>query len=208
MAAASQRPTLSSPLTGPSSGRPGDPVLLVIAGPSGAGKGTIVEGLRSREPGIWLSVSTTTRPPRSGETEGRDYHFVSRDDFKSLQMAGEFLEWFEVFGNLYGTPRSPVEDHLAAGHDVLLEIDVQGALAVRKAFPQAILVFIRPPSREAQRQRLADRGRDDEATISLRLDVAAQEESEAVRFDHEVINEDVDEAVAEVAGILGRHRAH
>lgn len=182
-------------------------MLLVLAGPSGVGKGTIVEGLRAREPGLWLSVSTTTRVPRPGELEGRDYHFVSREDFERLRSDGDFLESFEVFGNLYGTPRSAVEAHLAAGQDVLLEIDVQGALAVRKAFPQAILVFIRPPSREAQRQRLAGRGRDDEETIAMRLKVAAQEEGEAVHFDYDLVNNDVAEAVDQVAGILMQHQA-
>ncbi len=111
-------------------------MLLVLAGPSGVGKGTIVAGLRARVPGLWVSVSYTTRPARAGEVEGRDYHFVTRAEFEALRDAGGFVEWFEVYGDLKGTPRGPVEEHLAAGDDVLLEIDVQGALKVRDTFPR------------------------------------------------------------------------
>src|SRR3954454_7199997 len=133
-------------------------MLLVVAGPSGVGKGTIVERLLARVPGLWESVSYTTRPPRPGEVDGVDYHFVSRDEFEALRDAGGFLEWFEVFGDLKGTPRGPVEERLAADADVLLEIDVQGALAVREQFPDAVLVFVRPPSLDVLRTRLEGRG--------------------------------------------------
>lgn len=135
-----------------------------------------------------------------------DYHFVDPDTFESLQAHGEFLESCEVFGSRYATPRSPVEEHMASGSDVLLEIDVQGAMKVREAFPDAVLVFIRPPDREVQRARLAGRGRDDAATIERRLEIAEQEESMAAHFDYVVVNDDLDRAVSEVTGILSARR--
>jgi guanylate kinase len=182
----------------------------VIVGPSGVGKGTVVRKLLERDPSIWLSVSVTTRAPRPGEVDGVDYRFVDRDEFLAIRDAGGFLEWFDVFGELKGTPRAPVEEHLAAGQDVLLEIDVQGALAVREAFPDAaLLVFVRPPSREEQRRRLVERGVDDPAEIERRLAGAAAEEAYAGEFDAVVVNDDVDTAVDEVAGILmSRRSAH
>jgi guanylate kinase len=178
----------------------------VIAGPSGVGKGTIVKQLLHREPSLWLSVSANTRPPRPGEREGVDYHFMSRDEFTSLRDSGGFLEWFEVYGELKGTPRAPVEEHLAAGDDVLLEIDVQGALAVRERYPEAVLVFVQPPSAEELRRRLLSRPRAREEDVDARLAAAAAEEARAGSFDEVVVNRDVDTAVDQVAGILGRWR--
>jgi guanylate kinase len=180
---------------------------LVIAGPSGVGKGTLVRKLLERDPSIRLSVSATTRPPRAGEVDGVDYQFVTRAQFLATRDAGGFLEWFDVYGELYGTPRAPVEAHLAAGHDVVLEIDVQGALAVKQAHPDAVLVFVKPPSREEQRRRLVARGVDDPSEIERRLAAAETEEAEARSFDAVVVNDDVDTAVTEVAGILNAHRA-
>jgi guanylate kinase len=179
-------------------------VLLVLAGPSGVGKGTIVEGLRARVPGLWVSVSYTTRPPRPGETDGQDYHFVSRATFEGLRDAGGFVEWFEVYGDLYGTPRAPVEEHLAAGDHVLLEIDVQGALRVREVIPAAVLVFVAPPSPEELRRRLAARGTEAPGELERRLAAAAAEQAQADRFDAVVVNDELGRAVAEVAGILAR----
>jgi guanylate kinase len=179
----------------------------VIAGPSGVGKGTVVRKLLERDPSIWLSVSATTRPPRAGEVDGVDYQFVTRDEFDALRSRGGLLEDFEVFGHSYGTPRAPVEEHLAAGHDVVLEIDVQGALAVKQAHPDAVLVFVKPPSREEQRRRLVARGVDDPAEIERRLAAAETEEAEARSFDAVVVNDDVDTAVSEVAGILEHRRS-
>jgi guanylate kinase len=181
-------------------------VLLVVAGPSGVGKGTIVRKLLERDPRLWLSVSATTRPRREGEVDGRDYLFLDRREFERKRDGGEFLEWFDVYGDLYGTPRTPVEEHLAGGADVVLEIDVQGALAVKQAFPDAVLVFVRAPSREEQRRRLLERGRDDPAVVEQRLARADAEEAEADRFDHVVVNEAADRAAAEVAAILAGHR--
>jgi guanylate kinase len=182
-------------------------VLLVVSGPSGAGKGTIVKGLLERDPSLWVSVSWTSRPARDGEVEGVHYHFVSRQEFLAHRDAGGFLEWFEVHGDLKGTPKGPVREHLDAGEDVLLEIDVQGALEVRRQFPEALLVFVLPPSREEQRRRLVGRGTDSPEAIERRLADAIAEEAQGARFDVTVVNDDVDAAVAQVAGILATRRA-
>jgi guanylate kinase len=178
----------------------------VLAGPSGVGKGTIVAGLLARDPRIWLSVSVTTRLPRPGEREGEHYRFVTPTELAELRDAGGLLEAFEVHGNLYGTPRAPVEEHLAAGDDVVLEIDVQGALAVRDAFPGAVLVFVRPPSRAELARRLRSRGADAPADLERRLAAAEREEALADAFDEVVVNDDVDAVVDRVAGILAAHR--
>jgi guanylate kinase len=178
----------------------------VIAGPSGAGKGTVIRRLREREPDLWFSVSYATRPPRPGEVEGVDYHFVDRDEFVALQEADGFLESFEVYGDLKGTPRGPVEAHLAAGDDVLLEIDTQGALAVREAYPEAVLVFVKAPSRDEQRRRVLGRAVEVPEDVEQRLAAAEAEEAQAAAFDAVVVNDDVDAAAEQVAGILSARR--
>ncbi len=177
-------------------------MLLVLAGPSGVGKGTIVKRLRELRPALWESISYTTRDRRPLEVEGRDYCFVTRATFEALRDAGGFLEWFEVFGDLKGTPRGPVEEHLAAGDDVLLEIDVQGALKVREQFPDAVLVFVRPPTLADLRARLEGRGTETAAALARRLTEAERELARAPEFDHVVVNDDVERVVGEVAGIL------
>ena len=166
------------------------------------GKGTIVAELLARDPEIWYSVSATTRSPRPGERNGVDYWFMSREEFAKTRDRGGFLESFDVFGDLKGTPRQPVEDHLAAGRDVLLEIDVQGALAVKRAFPEAVLVFIQPPSQAVLEARLVGRGSDDPAQVARRLSEAAAEEALASRFDAVVVNDALEPTVAQVAAIL------
>ncbi|MFI5046571.1 MAG: guanylate kinase [Acidimicrobiia bacterium] len=180
---------------------------MVLAGPSGVGKGTVIRGVLEQEPGLWFSVSANTRARRPGEQDGVDYLFLSRPQFESLRAAGGFLEWFEVYGDLKGTPRAPVEEHLAAGDDVLLELDVQGALAVRREFPDAVLVFLAAPSPEEQRRRIRARGDADPADVERRLDAAERELALAADFDHIVVNDDVDAAVAQVAGILKARRS-
>jgi guanylate kinase len=184
--------------------------LVVVAGPSGAGKGTIIRRLLERRPDVRYSVSMTTRAPRPSEVDGKDYFFVTRDDFVDLRDAGGFLEWFEVYGDLKGTPRAAVEAELAAGHDVLLEVDVQGAMAVKERFPDALLIFVKPPSREVQRQRFLDRHRDDPAfdpaDLERRLAEADEEEALAARFDEVVVNDDLERAVGQVAAILDARR--
>lgn len=182
-------------------------VLLVLAGPSGVGKGTVGRALLAREPGLEWSVSATSRPRRPGERDGVDYHFMDRAQFEAIRDAGGFLEHFEVYGQLKGTPREPVEAALAAGRDLLLEIDVQGALAVQRAYPQALLVFLAAPDPQTQEVRLRARGTDDEAQLQTRLTTARAEAELADRFDAVVVNDDVDRAAAEVAAILGAHRA-
>ena len=182
-------------------------VLIVLAGTSGAGKGTLGRRLREQDPSLRWSVSWTTRPARPGERDGVDYHFVSRADFERLRDGGGFLECFEVYGDLKGTPRRFVDETLAAGQDVLLEIDVQGALSVREAMPDALLVFVRAPSRAEQRRRLEDRGADDPEAIERRLDRAEAEEQVArERFDVVVVNDDVDRAAGELAAIVASRR--
>ena len=151
-------------------------------------------------------MSATTRPARHGEQDGVDYVFLDRATFEKWQEQDDFVESFEVFGHLYGTPRQPLVDHLAAGDDVILEIDVQGAMAVRKAFPEAVLVFLRPPSREVQRERLLARGGDALDTIDRRLAKADAEEAMADEFDLVVVNDRLETAVEQVAAILEARR--
>lgn len=178
--------------------------LVVVAGPSGVGKGTIVRELLRRHPEVWLSVSATTRPPRPGEEDGVDYHFVSHDEFASLRNSGEFLEWAEVFGmNFYGTPRGPVEEHLAAGRPVLLEVDLDGARQVRRTAPEALQVFILPPSFEELQRRLAGRGTDDEASQRRRLATARVELAASQEFDEVIVNDDLVTAVTRLEQAMG-----
>ncbi|MBJ7512815.1 MAG: guanylate kinase [Acidimicrobiia bacterium] len=184
--------------------------LIVIAGPSGVGKGTVVRALVARDPSLWVSVSAATRPKRAEEVEGVDYFFMTRKEFQRIRKEDGFLEWFEVYGDLKGTPTQPVEERLAAGNDVLLEIDVQGALAVREKFPDALLIFLRPPNRAEQRRRLEGRAEGDsaqQAAIETRLAQAEVEESLASRFDNVVTNRDSEVAAREVAAILKARRA-
>jgi guanylate kinase len=165
-----------------------------------------VHKLVARDPQVWFSVSATTRPRREGEVNGKDYLFLDRGQFERMRDGGGFLEWFDVYGDLYGTPRGPVEEHLATGDDVLLEVDVQGALAVRDAFPDAVLVFVKAPSREEQRRRLFERGQDDPEAIERRLARAEAEEAATDRFDAVIVNDDADRAGREVAAILEAQR--
>ena len=183
-------------------------ILVVLAGTSGAGKGTVGARVRALEPRLQWSVSWTTRAPRPGEVADVDYHYVDRAEFEQLRDAGGFLEWFEVYGDLKGTPKQFVVDQLAAGHDVMLEIDVQGALAVKRQLPEALLVFVRAPSHAEQRRRLEARGTDDQAAIERRLARAEDEEriGEA-DFDAVVVNDDVERAAQEIAGIVETRRS-
>jgi len=189
-------------------GAPHRGTLLGLAGTSGAGKGTVGARLRTAVPGLGWSVSWTTRARRPGEVEGLDYHYVTRAEFEALRDAGGFLEWFEVYGDLKGTPRQFVVDTLAAGHDVLLELDVHGALAVREAIPDALLVFVRAPSAEEQRRRNEARGADDPEAVERRLARAEAEEHIArEQFDAVIVNDDLGRATAELAAILEARRS-
>ncbi|HKF97175.1 MAG TPA: guanylate kinase [Steroidobacteraceae bacterium] len=176
--------------------------LIVIAAPSGAGKTSLVKALLASEPALRLSVSHTTRRRRETEQEGREYHFVSVPEFERLRDAGEFLEHARVFDNLYGTSRAYVGQQLGAGHDVLLEIDWQGAQQVRRALPQCVSVFILPPSREALEERLAGRATDTAEVIARRLADAAADMSHYREFDYLVVNDDFGRAVADLERIV------
>jgi guanylate kinase len=182
--------------------------LIVIAGPSGVGKGTVVRRLLARDPDrLVLSVSTTTRHPRPGETPGTDYTFVSDAEFDRMIRDGELLEWAEIVGHRSGTPRTFVERQLAAGRDVVLEIDVQGAAQVRDRVPDALLIFLLPPSFEELETRLRSRGTETEDRIRTRLRTAEWELQQSGWFEHVVVNDDVERAAEEVAAIIERSRS-
>ena len=171
----------------------------MVTGPSGVGKGTLIRALCREFPDLRLSVSATTRPPRSGEEEGRDYHFLSPQEFERRVEAGDFLEHATYAGNRYGTLRSETADD-----PVVLEIEVQGARQVREALPEAIQVFIAPPSTEVLRERLLGRGTDSPEVIRKRLDVAREELGAKTEFPHVIVNDDLDRAVQELVELVAR----
>jgi guanylate kinase len=176
--------------------------VLVITGPSGVGKGTLIRALLERFPGLELSVSATTRAPRPGERDGVDYHFLTREEFDRRVRAGEFVEHADYAGRSYGTLRSELDDRLAAGIPVVLEIEFQGARQVREAMPAAVQVFIAPPSLEALRNRLIGRGTDDPEEVERRLLVAEHELHSQPEFAHVVVNDRLEDAVDELTGIV------
>lgn len=180
------------------------PRLFVISGPSGAGKGTLLAELRKQRPDLGLTVSATTRSPRPGEVDGTSYYFLSDEEFRRRITAGEFVEWAEVHGHLYGTLVSEVKRLLAKGHSLVLEIDVQGALNVRKVYPDAVLVFIEPPSLQVLEERLRGRGTEDEASIELRLKNARHEMELADQYDVRIVNDTVDRAAQELGSVMRR----
>ncbi len=177
--------------------------LTVLSGPSGVGKGTVVTKVRELHPQVWVSVSCTTRRPRPGEADGVDYFFVDRAEFARMIDAGELLEYDEHFGNIYGTPRGPVEQHLAAGVPTLLEIEPHGARQVRAAMPQARLVFLKPPSWSELERRLVGRGTEEPDRVAERLVRARAEMNSESEFDAVVVNDDVARAAAEVVALIG-----
>jgi guanylate kinase len=176
--------------------------VFVITGPSGVGKGTLIRGLLERVPELELSVSATTRTPRPGERDGVDYHFLTRDQFEGRADAGSFVEHASYSGNRYGTLRSELERRLDAGAPVVLEIEVQGARQVREAMPDAVAVFIAPPSREALRARLVGRGTDAPEQVDERLRTADRELEAQPEFGHVVVNDRLEEATDELVGIV------
>ncbi|HET7481719.1 MAG TPA: guanylate kinase [Actinomycetota bacterium] len=176
--------------------------LFVLSGPSGAGKGTLVKHLLERKPEIRLSMSVTTRPLRPGERDGVHYHFISVPEFNAMRDRGELLESAEVYGNFYGTPRRPVDASIASGRDVILELDIQGALSVKRGVPDAVLIFIEPPSFDDLRNRLRGRGTEDPETLFRRLEAAYDEVRRKGVYDHIVINDDINRAVDELVRII------
>ncbi|GHA71106.1 guanylate kinase [Formosimonas limnophila] len=176
--------------------------LFVVAAPSGAGKSTLVNALLTNDPNIMLSVSYTTREPRTGETNGESYHFTTVSDFLERQSRGEFIESAEVHGNYYGTSKAWIHNALESGKDVLLEIDWQGAQQVRHFFPQMTGIFILPPSLTALRERLYKRGTDSEEVITRRLLAAGNEMAHAPNFEYVIINENLDSALADLTHVV------
>lgn len=176
--------------------------LTVITGPSGVGKGTLVSRLLTRHPQIWLSVSATTRAPRSGEVDGQSYFFLSREAFEQQVAAGGFLEWAEFAGNLYGTPRQPVEARLAEGRPVLLEIELEGARQVRASFPAGFQLLLKPPSLAELERRIRGRGSDSEEAIQRRLERARVELAAEQEFDAVLVNGDLDSALQDLERLL------
>nr|WP_298891411.1 guanylate kinase [uncultured Acinetobacter sp.] len=181
-------------------------LLFVVAAASGTGKTSLVKALLDRTSNLHVSVSHTTRPKRNGELDGIHYHFIEKDSFTAQIEQGGFIEYAEVFGNFYGTSQRTVEEQLQQGHDVLLEIDWQGAAQVRKLFPDSIQIFILPPSQYDLRQRLSNRGTDNVEVIEHRLDCAVSDMQQYVNFDYIIINDSFDRALHELEAVITANR--
>ena len=177
-------------------------LLILISGPSGTGKGTVCDLLRKNHPEISYSISATTRQPRPGEQDGVNYYFYDKEKFRQMIDAGELLEWAEVYGNYYGTPKQKVLDRLNAGEDILLEIDTQGALNVMKAVPEGLFIFLLPPSLEELANRLKGRGTETEESLQRRLGAAVDEIKIAHNYRYVVVNDEVEAAEKAIAGII------
>ena len=182
-------------------------MLIVVSSPSGGGKGTLIDRVLKTVPGVSYSVSYTTRAPRGTEQDGREYFFVSTVAFEEMSARGEFLEWANVYGYLYGTSQAQVERELAAGHDIILEIDVQGATSIRQKIDDAISIFILPPSFELLRQRLVTRGTDSPADLERRLRGAPAEVAQHKDFQYVILNDDINRASQQLAAVIYAERA-
>lgn len=180
--------------------------LFVVTAPSGAGKTTLVAALLAADSQVQLSISFTTRPPRAGEVDGKDYHFVDRAEFERMIAAGELLEFAEVYGNYYGTSQVWINQVMENGRDILLEIDWQGAEQVRRIFPSAIGIFILPPCIETLENRLRGRGKDSEEVIARRMAVAKEEVNHVDEFDYVIVNEHIDDAVRDIVAVVRAQR--
>jgi guanylate kinase len=186
---------------------PGRGMLIVVSSPSGGGKGTLIDRVLQTVPGVSYSVSYTTRAPRAGEQDGREYFFISDAAFEEMIRRGEFLEWAKVYGHLYGTSRSQVERERDAGRDIILEIDVQGAESIRRLVPDAVTAFILPPSFELLRNRLVARGTDSPADLERRLRGAPAEVEQYKYFQYVILNDDINRASAQLASVIYAERA-
>lgn len=182
------------------------PQLVVLSAPSGGGKTTICRMLSEKNPDFRLSISATTRPPRANEKDGVHYYFLSEEEFLDKVKRGEFLEYEKVHGNYYGTLKSKLKEILEAGHTVLFDIDVYGALNIKKHYPKSILIFIRPPSLAELKRRLRKRHTDDESEIEKRLQRLPEEYARAVYFDYDIINNDLNETVERIQKIIRNHQ--
>lgn len=181
-------------------------ILIVLSGPSGVGKGTVCKALRGKAPDLIYSVSATTRTPREGEVEGVNYFFKSREQFKQLIEQDQMLEWAEYVGNFYGTPRKFVEDTLNAGKDIILEIEVQGALKVKQKFPEGVFIFLLPPSLGELENRIVGRGTESEDSIRNRMSVAVEEIRLMEHYDYAIVNDQVEGACDRIQSILMAER--
>ncbi len=182
-------------------------MLIVVSSPSGGGKGTLIDRVLKTVPGVSYSVSYTTRAPRGTEQDGREYFFVLTTEFEDMIRRGEFLEWANVYGHLYGTSQAQVEHELAAGHDIILEIDVQGAASIREKIDDAVSIFILPPSFELLRQRLVARGTDSPADLARRLRGAPAEVEQQRNFQYVILNDDINRASQQLAAVVYAERA-
>jgi guanylate kinase len=176
--------------------------IIVLTGPSGVGKGTLVRSLLARHPELYLSISATTRKPRSGEIDGKHYYFVTKEEFEQKIEAGQLLEWAEYAGNYYGTPRDRVQEQIDRGRSVLLEIEVVGARQIKQAFPQTLCIFILPPSVSELERRLRGRGKDSEEAMARRLKRAQEELAASGEFDRQIVNDDLEIALAEIEAAI------
>ena len=182
--------------------------LFIISAPSGAGKTTLCTAVRSHFPDMLYSISHTTRSPRTGETDGRDYYFMTVDDFIRKIESGGWAEWAKVHGNYYGTSAEFIDQGIRAGKDILLDIDVQGTFKILKRYPDSVTIFIMPPSMDVLRQRLETRGTDRQDTIETRMENARQEIAQAQHYRHIVVNDNLETAVHELISLIARYRSH
>jgi guanylate kinase len=180
--------------------------LIVVSAPSGAGKTTIVKAILAKYPSMLFSVSATTRPKRDIEVDGKDYFFLQRADFERRIAAGELVEWEEIYGNLYGTLKAEVEKALTTGRTMLFDIDVKGGLSIKRLYPHdSVIIFIKPPSIEVLRDRLRNRKTEDDATFKRRMERVAMELGMASQFDYQVVNDNLEQAIAEVDKLVIEH---
>lgn len=183
-------------------------LLIVLSGPSGVGKGAMGSTLLKEDPNICYTVSVTTRQPRKGEKEGQNYYYISREEFFRRRDNGDFLEWAEVYGNYYGTLHSEVDRLLQDGKTVILEIDTQGAMQIKAAYPSGVLVFVLPPSLAELKRRIVARGSETAATLKLRLSQAEQEIAMAEQYDYTIINDNLKKAVSELRAVIAQEKAN
>ncbi len=181
-------------------------LLIVVSGASGTGKGTVCKKTLDAMPEVAYSISATTRAPRPGEVDGREYYFISRDEFKAWIADGKFLEYAEVYGNFYGTPLNKIEERLNRGEDILLEIDVQGALNVKRKMPEGVYIFLLPPSLDELKRRIEGRGTETPESLNRRLANAVAEIKIGLEYDYVVVNDSVDDAAAQIKTIIAAER--